>query len=99
MAYILKVDGSTEPIGEKGRYLKLDELQKAVGGYIELVRIPKHNGDRTLLVINESGKLEGLPVNPIATVEYCKTHLGSDTIVGGVVVAVAVPTADGEELE
>ena len=37
----------------------LDSLQRAVGGYIEIVNL----GDRCLLVCNEEGKLRGLEGN------------------------------------
>ena len=38
---------------------ELSALQKAVGGYIEVVG----NGDRTLIICNEEGKLQGLEGN------------------------------------
>ncbi len=38
---------------------KLSALQKAVGGYIEVVG----NGDGTLIICNEEGKLQGLEGN------------------------------------
>lgn len=38
---------------------ELSALQRAVGGYIEVVG----NGDGTLIVCNEEGKLEGLEGN------------------------------------
>ena len=41
----------------------LKEAQKFVGGYIEGITLP--NGD--YLVVNENGKLIGLPLNPEAT--------------------------------
>lgn len=43
--------------------MDLEDLQKLVDGYIEVVALP--NGDQ--LVVNEEGKLKGLPVNPVAT--------------------------------
>ena len=41
----------------------LKEAQKFVGGYVEGITFP--NGD--YLIINEEGKLMGLPLNPEAT--------------------------------
>ena len=41
----------------------LKQAQEFVGGYVEGITFP--NGD--YLIINEEGKLEGLPLNPEAT--------------------------------
>jgi len=48
---------------EDGKKYTLEELQKAVGGYIQVVNL----GNGTLLVINEEGKLRGLKENVEAT--------------------------------
>lgn len=76
MAYILKTDGT---IIENCK-TDLASLQAAVGGLIQIV------GTRTglLLVINEEGKLNDLPVNPGATDMY--KYGNYDKIVGDVVV-------------
>ena len=61
----------------------LEDLQKAVGGYIQIVLI----GDKQM-VINEEGKLAGLNVNPEAT-RWAHREGGiglDDYIVGTVVV-------------
>tara|TARA_R110000851_G_scaffold43123_9_gene106942 strand:+ start:441 stop:686 length:246 start_codon:yes stop_codon:yes gene_type:complete len=75
MAYLLKVDGTIEQIGKNP---PLEELQKAVGGYIEGVTTA--NGGR--FYCNEEGKLMGLPHNPAANsmIDF------DDYIVGDVVV-------------
>ena len=75
MAYLLKVDGTIE---QMGRNPPLEELQKAVGGYIEGVTTA--NGGR--FYCNEEGKLMGLPHNPAANsmIDF------NDYIVGDVVV-------------
>ena len=75
MAYLLKVDGTIEQIGKNP---PLEELQKAVGGYIEGVTTA--NGGR--FYCNEEGKLMGLPHNPAANsmIDF------NDYIVGDVVV-------------
>ena len=39
----------------------LKNLQKTVGGYIEVVQLDMHDG--TVLICNEDGKLIGLPSN------------------------------------
>ncbi len=41
----------------------LAELQGAVGGYIEVLSL----NERTAMVINEEGKIYGLPANDVAT--------------------------------
>jgi hypothetical protein len=48
-----------------GKFFTLPELQKIVGGYIEIVRPPSRSG--AVLVINENGKLDGLPLNQTAS--------------------------------
>jgi hypothetical protein len=77
MAKIIKSDGTVvENVGTS-----LKELQKAVGGYIEMV----HTWDNRWLIVNEEGKLMGLPVNEEATRLY--EYGDHDVIVGDVVVA------------
>ena len=48
-----------------GRYFSLEEMQGYVGGYIEVLTPEGISGAR--LVVNEEGKLIGLPVNTLAT--------------------------------
>ena len=75
MAYLLKVDGTIEQMGKNP---SLEQIQKAVGGYIEAV--PMANGG--IFYCNEEGKLLGLPNNLAANtlIDF------NDYIVGGVVV-------------
>ena len=53
----------------------LKEAQEFVGGYVEGISFP--NGD--YLIINEEGKLIGLPLNPEATA-LCVQHLTTTII-------------------
>ena len=72
MALILRSDGSEEEVSPaSGKTFSLEELQKIVGegtdegrGYIEIVpcKDRKH-----ILVLNEEGKLLGLPINARAS--------------------------------
>lgn len=64
MARIIKATGELEKI-EPGNHsdFQLEELQKIVGGYIEIINL--FNGK--ILVVNEEGKLKGLEQNEIAT--------------------------------
>ena len=59
---------------------QLAHLQKAVGGYIEVVP-SKQNGYS--IVLNEEGKLQNLPINYKATMLHWHT---SDPLCGDVVI-------------
>lgn len=64
MAQIIKVTGEEIQVTPKnGTDFQLKELQKIVGGYIEIVRL---NGS-AIMVVNEEDLLMGLPVNSKAT--------------------------------
>jgi hypothetical protein len=79
-AYIVKVDGSREVVEfEKGE--SYDVLSKAVGGYIECVRL----ADNLDMWVNEEGKLVGLPVNEYGTLFYQEIHGATDIICGDVI--------------
>lgn len=57
---ILVVEPDKLPF-EKEISNKLEEYQKVVGGYIECVTL--NNSDSVILVCNEEGKVDGLPLN------------------------------------
>ena len=82
-AQIIYADGRVTTFKPKnGTDFSLEELQNVVGGYIEILDL--HNGQ--IMVVNEEGKLKGLPVNTIATEAYCmrfQSYFG--LIVGDVV--------------
>lgn len=64
MATILYPDGSQREVTpENGTNFILKELQSIVQGWIELIQCR----DGRLMVINENGRLEGLPYNEQAT--------------------------------
>lgn len=96
MALLILADGHYDVIKPKnGKFFSLEELQEFVGGMIEyigphrLVRATLGSGllrvtNQTLMVINEEGKLNNLPVNELATSLYRNGHI--DPIVGDVVV-------------
>jgi|TARA_B100001093_G_C26756703_1_gene983782 hypothetical protein len=52
----------------KGK-LSLEEMQKEVGGYIEIVKGKMH-GKTFTMIINEEGKLRELPMNVWATIAF-----------------------------
>lgn len=65
MATLIKTDGSKLEIQpQNGLDFQLDELQKFVDGYIDIINL--HNGD--ILVINDNGK-DFYPVNHRATLK------------------------------
>lgn len=67
---------------DNGTDYSLDELQKAIRGYIETVNVS--NNDR-LLVGNEEGALLCLPVNWVSF-DYCKKHYTPPMIYGNVLI-------------
>lgn len=82
---LIKTDGTKEafrPLSKEKGYT-LQELQKAVGGYIELVVL---SGD-TVMYLNEEGKIYDLPINEEATKLFREAHPNTnDYIVGNVIV-------------
>ena len=56
----------------------LEQAQEFVGGYVEGITFP--NGD--YLIINEEGKLIGLPLNPEATALWRATFDNDNYITG-----------------
>lgn len=65
MALIIKSNldtGTTDP--KNGTDFTLEELQAAVGGFIQIITLPKSD---LILVIDEAGKCKNLPANYFAT--------------------------------
>lgn len=80
----IKVDGTeTEVQPRNGKRFELEELQKMVGGYIELVRTQPPVRE---MYINEEGLLDGLPVNPVATLLIASGYMTDGGVRGDVVV-------------
>jgi len=88
MATIIKVDGTMEEI-TIDKQNSLEQMQKIVGGYIEVVPVA---GGKTL-VVNEEGLLQQLPINHKASALY------NDTIVGDVILCTLEELEDEEEGE
>jgi hypothetical protein len=79
MARWIKADGTEVTVKPlHGKTFTLEELQKYVGGFIELV----YTNDGKEMYLNEEGKLKCLPVNRTASLLY----MGDDLIVGDVLV-------------
>lgn len=65
MATLIKADGTqTEIQPQNGTDFSLEELQKYVDGYIQVIQL--HNQEDEILVINEDGK-DRYPTNQTAT--------------------------------
>lgn len=80
MAKLYKTSGKiVEVYPENGKDFSLDELQGFVDGYIEIVWLDKER----IMVINEDGKLNNLPINKKATEEYNNSYKGRDGIIVG----------------
>ena len=85
LAAILKVDGTLVPLPK--REPTLEEMQKIVGGYIQMIEIMFLN-EPGQMIMNEDGKVNGLPVNHKATA-IALTMSGidkEDYIVGDVII-------------
>lgn len=64
-AILFKSDGTvSEVYPANGEDFQLDELKGFVGGWIEIVNITR----KVIMVVNEEGKGEKLPLNGMATV-------------------------------
>lgn len=82
MAKIYKTNGEIVEVSPKnGTDFKCEELHEIVGGYFEMVYLPKGN----LMVVNEEGKIMGLPVNNNATDIVLQNGI-SDIIAGDVLI-------------
>ena len=60
---LYSTDGTQKTINFAGKFAPLKELQKLVGGYIELIYLK----DNMILVVNEDGLGYNLPSNKNAT--------------------------------
>jgi len=78
--YILKVDGTREEIKEE---ISLEVMQKAVGGFIEIVA----TNDGRQMIMNEEGKLKGYSINHEATALVLGVLSPNDVVVGDVIIA------------
>lgn len=94
MATLYRANGGVEKVvPENGKSFTLRELQGYVDGYIELIRT--HDGK--IMMINEEGKLLGLPVNETATALY--QYGDHDAICGDAVVGTDTEMGEGDEEE
>lgn len=79
MAQWIKTTGETTEVApKKGKKFKLEELQEYVGGYIERIDL----GFSQNMIVNEEGKLLGLPFNKTASAMTINSKSGAHVIVG-----------------
>ena len=67
---------------KNGTTFELEEMQEIVGGYIEIIRL----NDGRIIIVNEEGLLQGLPVNIEATNILRRDHSTTQYIVGTAIV-------------
>lgn len=76
---VVKADGTIKEYPPAdGKQFTLKEMQKAVGGLIEVV--PSWRGEDTLMFANEEGLIIGLPLNQLS-VELTGSPLVGDLLV------------------
>lgn len=83
---LYKTDGAILDYPPQGAIYTLKELQEAVGGYIEMLRLE----DGYLMFINEEGAILDLPRNVMASV-VCRAvamypYIGGDDLRGNVLI-------------
>lgn len=84
MALWIKADGTEQEVKPAdNKRFTLDELQKFVGGDIELTHTAK---PKRVMYVNEEGMLRGLPINAKATALISPDYLMIDGIRGDVIV-------------
>lgn len=85
MATLVKENGDKVEISPaNGNMFELEEVQKLVGGYIEII----HLGKGDVMIIDEEGKLKDKQINSVATIvaHMCQAIYQCDCIVGDVVI-------------
>ena len=80
---LFSADDSIKALEFKGAHVTLEEMQKCVGGYIELIYL----NDGMALVVNEEGLILNLPYNERATntalAEGKEHHIVGDVLLIG----------------
>lgn len=84
MATIIYSNGKADTITPKqGQTFTLQELQEYVDGYIQLIPL----GQGEIMILNEEGKLLGLPDNESATTFWRQLLPNAPELVGNVIIA------------
>jgi hypothetical protein len=74
-----------------------DSVNKAVGGYIQLVAL-RGDFEGYSMYVHEEGKLLGLPFNDIATAVWEASYGKTDIILGNAVIVSSETDDEGNEL-
>lgn len=61
---IIRPDGTWDAMTKEPSF---KDLQAHVSGYVEVVEIPAQGKARTIFIVNEEGKIRGMPTNSIAS--------------------------------
>jgi hypothetical protein len=81
----ITADGTVTPVTpENGKSFNLKELQDHVGGYIETFPMPKHKSRdiKRIMIMNEEGRLHGLPKNVVASAAFGpEGHIVGDVVI------------------
>jgi len=86
-ALFYKVDLTVEEIRPANRrYFRLEEMQRLVGGLIQIIPLDGEGLEDKLLVVNEEGKNANLPVNLFATLEWIKYYGETDFVSGDAII-------------
>ena len=82
MALIIKTDGEKEDIeSANGKVFTLAELQKAVGGYVQIVQITTGEHSGKLMVVDEEGLLKPDPILNIEASKIAGQHIVGQVII------------------
>jgi hypothetical protein len=79
----IEPNGTVSEFNPQGEKFTLKELQEGVGGYIEMYLTK--DGKR-LIILNEEGKIDGLPLNIVATSFFNTATTLEDVLVGNVLI-------------
>ena len=83
MAAIITTNGEVKPVvPNNGTDFQIEEIQAAVGGYVEIVTLWTGG----LMCLDEEGKLKGKDINHKATAMYRNKRNTKDFIVGDVLI-------------
>lgn len=84
-AILIKVDGTETEIST-AKKPTLEELQKFVGGFIEVVHAIPYEGRIAEMIVDEEGHCKHKPWNEKATKLYHANHITNHPIAGDVVI-------------
>ena len=86
-AILIKVDGTVTDI-TTNKKPTLEELQKLVGGFIEVVHNIPYMNRQAEMIVDEKGHCKYKPWNSIATQLYHVNHITTHPIAGDVVILI-----------